>query len=504
MKSIPANNALDDLLVASASSGSTFVSTDTDSDAEQQPLLPNKIKRTPLPKKQLAIICLSRLAEPIAYTQIFPYINKMVEELHVTKNPANVGFYSGLVDGLFSLAQLCTIFHWARLSDRIGRRPVIVSGLTGVCIGSLCFGLSTSLWQILLFRATAGLLSGNVAVIKSMIGEITDDTNQARAYPLESVTWAVGCVLGPLIGGNLSHPAERYPSIFGDSQLLKRRPYFLPCFVSSSIAICSILVSVFFLEETLPSTESTQRDETSGHVDDVVKTYTVNLESPAEIEMVYSAKQLLANPQIRSVMGVSFCFSFLHISWETVFVLFAYTPASLGGLQRSPAEIAILLATMGVLGVFLSLVAFPALQHRFGTLLVYRACMALWPIVFTLYSATSLVARWMVRRGGDTNNSLMALIWVSVSIILVLGRISTMSFAASMILLKKVVPNRHSVGATFGLSQMAGSMARAIGPAFVSSLFAFSVDRQILGGQFVWLVMFCIAVASYMASRTLK
>ncbi|KAG8991118.1 hypothetical protein FRB93_002898 [Tulasnella sp. JGI-2019a] len=75
MQNASTKNASDDPLVATASSGSVLV-VDTDSDAEQQPLLPNRLKRTPLPKKQLAIVCLARLAEPIAYTQIFPYINQ--------------------------------------------------------------------------------------------------------------------------------------------------------------------------------------------------------------------------------------------------------------------------------------------------------------------------------------------------------------------------------------------------------------------------------------------
>ncbi|KAG9035199.1 hypothetical protein FRB95_011933 [Tulasnella sp. JGI-2019a] len=442
MQNASTKNASDDPLVATASSGSVLV-VDTDSDAEQQPLLPNRLKRTPLPKKQLAIVCLARLAEPIAYTQIFPYINQLVEELHVTDNPANIGFYSGLVDGQIALLGTTLTFH------------------------SICFGLAGNLWQILLFRATAGLLNGNVAVIKSIIGEITDGTNQARAYPLESVTWAVGCALGPLIGGNLSHPAERYPSIFGDIQFLKRHPYFLPCFVSSSITIFSILIAIFFLEETLPRTKSTQMNKTSGNINSVVKTYAANLESP-ETEMAYSAKQLLAEPQIRNVMGVSFTFIFLHISWETVFVLFAYTPARLGGLQRTPAEIASLLASMSVLGILLPLFVFPALQQSYGTLAVYRACIALGPIVFALFSVTSLLARWVVSENGSANDSAMALIWIAVSLILMLGRTSMMGYTANMILLKKAVPNRLSVGATFGLSQMAGSMARAVGPAFVS------------------------------------
>lgn len=131
-------------------------------DAEAQPLLQNTPHVTPLPKAQLAVILCLRLAEPIAYTQLFPHINAMVEELGIAP-PNRVGFYSGIIDGLFSLTQLCTIVHWGGLSDRIGRKPVIIIGLSGVTVATLCFGLSRTLWQLLLSRALLGALCGNVA-----------------------------------------------------------------------------------------------------------------------------------------------------------------------------------------------------------------------------------------------------------------------------------------------------------------------------------------------------
>ncbi|KAG8910687.1 hypothetical protein FRC00_007721, partial [Tulasnella sp. 408] len=208
-------------------------------DAEAQPLLPKK-PVTPLPKFQLAVVLFARLAEPIAYTQIFPYINAMVEELHIAP-PKQVGFYSGLIDSLFALTQLCTIMHWGSLSDRIGRRPVILIGMSGVSVATLFFGLSNTLWQLLLSRALIGALCGNVAVIQSVISDITDETNQNRgmrkakagelseltpvvlAFALPSLAWYMGAIIGPLIGGLLSHPAEKYPNVFGGIPLLKER-----------------------------------------------------------------------------------------------------------------------------------------------------------------------------------------------------------------------------------------------------------------------------------------
>ncbi|KAG8890445.1 hypothetical protein FRB98_008480 [Tulasnella sp. 332] len=180
----------------------------------------------------------------------------------------------------------------------------------------------------------AGLLSGNSAILKSMIGEITDETNQARAYPLESVTWAAGCVLGPLIGGHLSHPVERYPSLFGNVEFLKNYPYFLPCAVSSCITFGSTLIAILFLEETIPKKVSPLECKFSEQ-DDLVKQYMAIPKTVTDEEPAYPAKQLLADPQIRGLMVVGFLLSFLHVSWDTVFVLFAYTRAQLGGLERT-------------------------------------------------------------------------------------------------------------------------------------------------------------------------
>lgn len=77
-----------------------------------------KLDVTPLPKAQLAILCAVRLVDPIAFTQIFPYVNEMMADLHLTNDPSRVGFYSGLVESSFAVAQLFSIYQWARLSGK--------------------------------------------------------------------------------------------------------------------------------------------------------------------------------------------------------------------------------------------------------------------------------------------------------------------------------------------------------------------------------------------------
>lgn len=220
------------------------------SHAESQTV--SQASPTPLPVGQLAALCTVRLVDPIAFTQLFPYVNDFMSDLHLTDDPSRIGFYSGLVESTFALSQLCSIYLWAKLSDIIGRKPVILAGTLGTATTTLAFGLSKSLTGILFARCVGGLFSGNIAVIHSVVGEITDSTNQAMAIPIYALMWPIGSVVGPLIGGTFSHAASKYPNLLGYA-VFEKYPYFFPCLVSAIIAFVGVLLGFVFLEETLPS-----------------------------------------------------------------------------------------------------------------------------------------------------------------------------------------------------------------------------------------------------------
>ncbi|KAG8945425.1 hypothetical protein FRC04_000800 [Tulasnella sp. 424] len=528
MSSVSRTPSEDDVRTVVGTSG--VCSPVTSDDIEQQPLLAKgKMQRTPLPVAQLAVICLVRLAEPIAYTQIFPYINAMTEELHVTDNPADVGFYSGLVDSIFAVAQLFTTMYWGRLSDRIGRRPVMLTGLMGVAIGSFCFGLSKSFYQMLISRSIAGALSGNAAVVSSIMSEITDKTNQAQAFPLLGAFWCIGAIIGPLIGGMLSHPAERYPNIFGGFDFLKDKPYFLPCFISSLATCFSITIAYFFLEETLPS-KVLEKKLKAAAKEELLRMLEKKLKAAAKEELLRSPSassygtltpgtahgrprdlstdtpptcvqtpalkaaapstlSLLLDPRIRNVLISGFLLSFICVGWETVFVLWAYTPVSLGGLDRKPDEIGVALSSTAFLGIMISLFLFPLLHSRFGTKRIYVGSMCLWPVVVLLIPLVG----WSVKALKDRQNEMLAVIWVGLVGISGISRFAGMAFSANIIMVKSAAPNQETLGSTFGLAQSVGSVARATGPAFASSLFAISIDKNLLGGNFVWVVLISVA-----------
>ena len=91
---------------------------------------------------------------------------------------------------------------WGRLSDSYGRKPIVLMGLLGTVSATLVFGFSTSFTQALLARTAAGLLNGNVGVIRTMVAEmVVERAHQARAFSVMPFVWSAGSILGPVLGG---------------------------------------------------------------------------------------------------------------------------------------------------------------------------------------------------------------------------------------------------------------------------------------------------------------
>ncbi|KAF5349778.1 hypothetical protein D9758_010223 [Tetrapyrgos nigripes] len=137
---------------------------------EETPLLQAtspKPKRTPLPWKQLGLVLFLQLAEPFTSQVISPFAPQLIRDIGITNgDETKVGNYVGFLQSLFWVAQALTVLHWSRLSDRIGRKPIILTGLIGLSASMYCFGLSTTFTGLILSRAMNGALNGNIGVIK--------------------------------------------------------------------------------------------------------------------------------------------------------------------------------------------------------------------------------------------------------------------------------------------------------------------------------------------------
>ncbi|KAF8905966.1 major facilitator superfamily domain-containing protein, partial [Gymnopilus junonius] len=429
-----------------------------------------------LPKGQLAILCFLRILDPLCFTQIFPYINEFMVDLHVTDDPTSIGFYSG-IESAFACSQLLTIYLWGHAIDRFGRRPVVLVGAGGLAVTSLLFGLSTSFTSVILSRAIAGLFSGNVSVIPTILCEVMDESNQAFAFSFFGLWWPVGVVIGYL----LSKPASRYPEYF-DRDFFRVYPYFLPGFLVSCIAVFGFVIAWFFLKETL---DTCQAGDQESHVDygSVVN------DSTGPVTHNYNIKQLLQAPIIRALCASGFALSFMSTAFDVLFVLFCFSPVKAGGLAFPASVIGFALSAAGGIAALLQVFFMPTILCRVSHASVYHFCMKLWPYTFLSLPLLNLIARNGTIPGTEQITFLtIAFLWVCIALILCLARVAFLAYTVNVLLVRRFALSPSSLGSTLGLVQFSICLARAFSPAFASSSFVFSADKDTLG-RYSWVAL---------------
>lgn len=466
----------------------------------------SRTPRASLPKLQLLIICLMRLCEPIAFTVVFPMVAFMVADFNKSLTEKEIGFYSGAVESVFAFSQLMTIMIWGKLSDRIGRKPVILCGLSGAIISTIIFGFSHSFAQMLIARGLGGILNGNSAVIKSMMGEMTTPENQALGFSFLPLSYAMGSTIGPLLGGYLSQPAARFPnSWFGRTKFWHDFPWVLPCFVASIIPLVSCVLGYMYLEETLPLKRSAPhtapRELDAANCD---STTPLLHNGPTAVPAEPASPgifMLLRDRNLRAILVNYSLLSFQTIALEALLVLFAYTPIKSGGIGFSAANIGIALSISGVFTMVVQLTLFSSLQKKFGTVKLYQICMSAYPVIFLLFPLIHLTAL----AEQSQKDARFIGVWIGLSILLALKTTANIVFSCNMILVNSVAPTRNSLGTINGIAQCCASFVRAIGPITASSMFALSVlHNNIMDGNTVFYLFACIALLAYLSSLTIQ
>ncbi|OCH87038.1 MFS general substrate transporter [Obba rivulosa] len=431
---------------------------------------------TPLPKLQLAAIYAIKLTLPISHTQMMPYLNVLIAQLAASEG-AETGYYSGIVGSAGGVAHLLTIYLWARISDRVGRIPVIIVGTIGIAVSTILFGLSHSFATVLIARFLVGVFSATTGAIHSVVGELTDATNQSIAFPYYDIVAALGFVIGPLIGGTFANPAENFPSLF-NTPFWRAYPYLLPCLVTAAGTLAALLLAIFVLEETLHSKRAlTKQSDTTPSFADAGS---LRDDAPAPSAPL-SIAHLLALPAVRAVCLASGALGFAGGGFNSGFVLLAYTPVAQHGLGLSVVRIGYALSAMGAVSIALKL-CMPILLRRAGTSNLFAFCMQVWPVTFASMSVLSVIAQRVEAAGGQ------ALEWVAVGTVLFLSRVGCLAFSIIMILTKDHTPGTSSLGSANGLAEFFQSAAGALGPTIISSLFAVSVSKNLLGG-YLWVVL---------------
>lgn len=431
----------------------------------------------PLPVRQIVALCYARWAEPVAFFSIFPYINQMTQENGQLAD-TDAGFYSGLIESLFSLTQMFVMIMWGKAADRFGRKPVLVLSLVGVSFSTVLFGMARTIWQMILFRCLAGLFAGSIVTIRTMISEHSTSKTQARAFSWFAFTGNMGILFGPLIGGALADPARQYPGLFGDVRFFHDYPYALPSLAVGLIGFSAVVVTAVCVEETL-----VRRPK-----------HNANEESAASRPSEYSIWDLLKCPGVPTVLYTYSHLMLLASAYTAMVPLFWYTKVYLGGFGFGPLEISLLMGLNGLAQALWILVVFPPLQHRIGTNGVLRVCGLAYPFFFALCPLFNFVLRL------GTPTSEMAF-WIAAPPLLALGCGVSMSFTAIQLALNDVSPTPATLGTLNALALATVSGTRSFAPALFTSLFALGARTQLLWGYAIWVLMVAMAFKFTVLSR---
>jgi len=283
----------------------------------------------------------------------------------------------------------------------------------------------------------------------------------------------------------LSRPRDRWPNLFSHP-FWGEYPYFLPCLATVTYALPVFSLTAIFLKETVNS-------------DPVIKSNTeVNpnlpqvregevLDGPAtDTEEPLPLRALLTRPVVVSVVNFG-VIALLDIAAGTLISLIWSTPVEFGGLSMSPASVGLWTAGYGFMNCIFQFVAFPGIVKRFGPQRVFIASILCFIPISTMFPFENLAIR-------DSSLGLNSAVGLLMVLQLLAAAFSIMGFSAIFMYISTAAPNKRSLGATNGVAQTIVSIQRAVGPAAAASLFAFSLESNILGGNFVYVVLLAIVL----------
>lgn len=377
---------------------------------------------TPLPWTQLGLLALLSLSEQTALNSIGPYLPAMVASFDEIPD-GQEGLYVGLLASAFALAQVTTNLLWGYLSDRVGRKPVLLLGTTLLMVCFAFFGFCTTYAQLMVVHIAMGLLNGNAAVVPTCLGELTDRTNQSSAFTWLPAIYSLGSITGPALGGLLVRDA-------GGSKY----PFLAPNLLDAALLLASVLALAVCLDETLEGVESKTRGtslewtkrargwcaslfgsrprdvrtsgrrqstqtrfgagsgidsdeddrqrDVSGDEDDDPEYYQALLGSHSGADEAeddntkdtrerYSGFAELANRNTLALLGTYLVFQLANISFNSLYPIFVSSPPPTGR-DLGPGTIGLSLSLAGLATIVFQTFLFQRFKARIGNLSTYR------------------------------------------------------------------------------------------------------------------------------------
>lgn len=161
------------------------------------------------------------------------------------------GLVIAILFSVYSLMQFLFSPIWGRLSDRMGRRPVLLFNLLGSVVAYILFGLAGSLLVLFLSRVLQGIFGAKIATAQAYIADITDVDNRAKGMGMVGAALGLGFVFGPAIAGVLISLEPLVMKFHWAATLLQGNIYALPGYFAAAISLVNLILVYFALPETV-------------------------------------------------------------------------------------------------------------------------------------------------------------------------------------------------------------------------------------------------------------
>jgi len=269
------------------------------------------------------MILIAAFLDMMAMGIVMPVLPGLIEDL--TGSLAAAGIWTGIIGSLWALMQFVCAPIIGSLSDRFGRRPVILVSAAGLALDWVLMALAPNLWWLVVGRIIGGITSASATALFAYMADVTAPENRARAFGLIGAAISAGFVLGPALGGVLGDIAPR-----------------LPFWVAAGFSGAAFLYGLVVLTESLPPERR--------------KPFAWRRANP-----VAALRILLGRTELRTLSLSVFLLTFSHRLFMTVFVLFAGHQHGLNTLQ-----IGALLAFSSVLDLIVQGTVVGPATARFG------------------------------------------------------------------------------------------------------------------------------------------
>src|SRR5213593_2652205 len=276
-----------------------------------------------LKKSPLLSIFLIVLVDVMGLTIILPLLPFYAESLGASASVV------GMLVSAYAICQLLAGPPLGQLSDRVGRRPVLLVSQMGTFIGFLILASARALWMVFLARIIDGLTAGNLTVAQAYISDVTAPENRAKAFGIIGVAFGLGFLVGPAVSGYLAQFSNVYPIL-----------------AAAGLSFTSIMCTYFLLPPVVPHPA---REAGQGR-------------GSRRAAYIESFKDTQLGPMLWQFFAFTLAFSTLYSG----FALFAERRFTHNGAPFGPKEVGYVFAFSGLIGAMIQGGGIGSLVKTFG------------------------------------------------------------------------------------------------------------------------------------------